>query len=288
LLLGRSVDRRKEIAIRTALGASRLRLVRQVAAESLVLALVGGSLGVLLAVWGIQLFVSLAPNFYPPTEQIRIDGAVLKFSLMISVLTGFLFGAAPALQLSRARLGEFLKAGGRQSNKGNRQGTRRLLVVCEVGLALLLLVGAGVMVRSLIRIDGLDRGFSPEGVLSMKIWLRGPQYGMRVSSNDQRVTPLAVLFYEQLMERIANLPGVHSVGGAGTFPTQGVFRGGPFRIQGHPSPPPGEEPVAAYAVVCGECFGAHRDLLPNGRRRTAGLPRASVAAPRRYASMARQ
>jgi putative ABC transport system permease protein len=170
LLLVRSAGRQKEIALRTALGAGRFRIVRQMITESVLLALVGGALGIFLSVWGIELLVKLSEGNIPPTAQVRIDTTVLAFTLLTSVFTGVLFGLAPALRTMNLNLIESLKEGGRSGADGSQSNrTRSLLVVLESAFALVLLIGAGLLVRSLIQLQNVSPGFDPQNVLTMRV-----------------------------------------------------------------------------------------------------------------------
>ncbi len=228
LLLARAATRQREIAIRTALGASRWRVFRQLLTESILLALVGGVLGLLIGVWGIDLLTSLNPDRIPRVEEIGIDRQVLGFTLLVSVLTGIIFGLAPALQGSKPDLNESLKEGGKgtvTSRRGNRM--RSLLVVSEIALSLVLLVGAGLMVRSFARLQQVRLGFNPENLLTMAISLPQAKY----SEANQREA-----FYRSLLERVATLPGVQSTAVIDPLPLAGdtVWE---FFIEGRPLGP---------------------------------------------------
>jgi putative ABC transport system permease protein len=177
LLLARATAREKEMAIRSALGAGRYRIVRQLLTESLLLAVIGGGAGLLLAVWGIDAMIALAPEGLPRVKDVSIDVGAMAFTLAISLLTGLVFGLAPVLQASRPNLNETLKEGGRGSSGGpRRQRIRNALVVVEVALALVLLVGAGLMFRSFVRLQQVNPGFNPANALMVAISLPQGKY----------------------------------------------------------------------------------------------------------------
>ena len=212
LLLSRAAARQKELALRAALGASRMRLVRQMLTESVLLALMGGVLGVLLAFWGIQLLIGFGPDNIPRLDEITIDPRVLGFTFGISLLTGILFGLIPAMQASRPDLNDALKEGSRGSTGGRSRTLRNVFVVAEVALALVLLIGAGLMIRSFVRLQSVETGFNPENVLTMRLQLPRKKYA----------EPHQVLdFYKQAQDRIAAVPGVQAVGAISYLPLTG-------------------------------------------------------------------
>src|SRR5262245_5360957 len=198
LLLARASTRRREMALRAALGASRLRVMRQLLTESLVLAGLGGLAGALLAIWGANLLKASAALDIPRLNETRLDLRVLGFTLIVALLTGLIFGLAPAWQASKLNLNETLKEGGRNGD-GARRGLRSALVVGEVAMALVLLLSAGLMIRSFANLQNAPLGFAPENVLTMQINLPGSKYGEKA----QRVN-----FYNQLLERMRAAPGV--------------------------------------------------------------------------------
>ena len=167
--LARTAARQKEMAIRTALGAGRARIVRLLLTESVLLSLFSGLVGLLVAIWGIDLLVALSPPDLPRVKEVTIDLRVLGFTLAVSLLTGILFGILPALRASRPNLNERLKAGGRSASGTNRQHLRGFLVVAEIALSLVLLVGAGLLIRSFLRLQAVNPGFNPTNVLTMQI-----------------------------------------------------------------------------------------------------------------------
>jgi putative ABC transport system permease protein len=223
LLLARATSREKEISIRAALGADRLSLLRQLLTESLVLAVLGGALGVLLSLIGVRIFAVMAPTWLFDVGEFNIDLRVLGFTLGISLLAGLLFGVLPALRVSKADLHESLKEGGRSSRSfGGR--SRNALVVAEVALALVLLVGAGLMANSFVRIQQVDPGFDPKNLLVVEVFLAGTQYWDYAEGDLKRVTSQGLPFFEQVLERIRALPGVVSASTAGPAPPGNGWR----------------------------------------------------------------
>jgi putative ABC transport system permease protein len=213
LLLARAATRQREIAIRTALGARRGRIVRQLLTEASVLAALGGALGLGLALWGVDLLLALAPKDLLVTKDVSIDYRVLGFTMAVSVLTGVLFGLAPALEASRPNLNDSLKEGGRGAATGGRSHRwRSVFVVVEVALALVLLIGAGLMIRSFARLQSVDPGFDSKRLLTVRLQLPASKYGQ----NPQRLA-----FFKQLAERVQALPGVRSAGAISVLPFAG-------------------------------------------------------------------
>lgn len=213
LLLSRASIRRKELGIRGALGAHRMRLIRQLLTESVVLSLAGGFLGLLLSVWGVRLFVTLAPAWLPQTTAIRLDASVLGFSIAISVLVGILFGLAPAVRSSKTDLTDSLKEGGRDSVAGLSQRVRSMFVVIEVALALVLLVSAGLMINTVMRVMHANPGFRPNHLTTLEVRLTGEKY-IDGSQSDKTgldvITPRVGIFCREVLARIQALPGVQS------------------------------------------------------------------------------
>jgi putative ABC transport system permease protein len=261
LLLARASARRKEIAIRTALGASRWRVVRQLLIESLLLALVGGGLGLLLALWGVDLLVALSPANIPRIEQVGLDARVLAFTLLISALTGIVFGLVPALHASKPDLTDALKEGGRGTTESlSRNRVRSLLVVAEVALSLMLLIGAGLLIKSFIRLLQTNPGFDPNHVIALDIPLNRQRYD----------TPeKQIAFFNQLIERTQALPAVAAVGLVDNVPLSNSIDTYNFNIAGRPPFPPGAEPEANATVVTPGYFEALRIPLRQGRLFTA-------------------
>jgi len=229
LLLARAATRRREIAIRTALGAGRARLVRQFLTESLLLSLMGGALGLVVGKWGVDALVALASGFLPRASEVGLDGRVLAFTLLLSMLTAIVFGLAPALQISKTDVQEALKEGGSSGSSPRGNWLRSLLAVAEVAAALMLLVGAGLLIRSFMRLQQVNTGLRPENVLTMKITLPEAKYKTKES---------AVAFYDQVLERVSALPGVETAGLINILPIQQYGWNGNPRVEGIPQSDP--------------------------------------------------
>jgi putative ABC transport system permease protein len=261
LLLARAETRSKEMAIRAAVGASRLRIFRQLLTESLLLSLGGGGVGLLWAYWSIGLLQGFTPRVMgisvPFFAEVRLDGRVLAFGLVVTVVAGLLFGLAPAWHASKPNLNEGLKEGGRGATAGRRR--HRLLntlVVCQVTLAMVLLAGAGLMLKSFYRLAHLDPGFDPRNVLTMELELpysRYPEPAARVE------------FYRQVAEQIAALPGVESVGVINCLPMETFNNQNAFLIEGAPPLPPNRCNNAGYRIVNYDYHRALRIPLRRGR-----------------------
>jgi putative ABC transport system permease protein len=257
LLLARAATRYKEIAIRTALGASRLRLVRQLLTESLALSLAGGGLGLLLPLWGINPLVSLVPASMHGAQDIRIDGLVLGFTLAVSLLTGLVFGLVPALQATKSDLNESLKEGGRGGTAGaHRSRARSLLVVSEIALSLVLLIGAGLMIKSFVRLEQVNPGFDTRNVLTMRLSLPAAQYP------DAR---RRAAFYQQAAERLGSIPGAQSAAAISRLPlTPGNSSRG-LLIEGYSNDGTVNAPGADYRVISPDYFGTMGIPITSGR-----------------------
>ena len=252
LLLARAAARQKEFAVRSALGASRSRLIRQLLAESLLLSLIGGALGLLLAFAGIKLLLSLNPPNIPRLGEIDVDIRVLGFTLLVSILTGIVFGLAPALQASKPDLNETLKESSRGSTGGRgRQRIRGLLVVSEIVVTTVLLIIAGLMVKSFWSLQNVNPGFNPDNTLTMMVNLPPGKY----SENPQIIG-----YYEQLLKRLETLPGVQSVGAVTNLPLTSTVMRFRFTIDGRPPATPGERLVATTGAINSAYF------------RTIGIP----------------
>jgi predicted permease len=258
MLLARAAGRQKEISIRAALGAGRLRLVRQLLAESLLLAGLGGAAGLLLAVWGVYLLVAFGPAELPRAGEVAVDMRALGFTFAVSLLTGIIFGLAPALQVSRPDLNEMLKDGvrGATGSAGHRR-MRSLLVVSEIALSLALLVGAGLLMRSFLKLQAVDPGFNPNNMLTMRVSLEGPNYGKAESR---------IAFYDQLLDKIKALPGVQSVGARSHIPLVPAdnYANLAFAIEGRSSDS-ANPPTAYYNTVSPDLFRTMEIPVSKGR-----------------------
>ena len=253
LLLGRGAARQREIAVRAALGAGRGRLIRQLLTESILLALVGGALGLLIAYIGVRGLLAATPRNVPLIEQVRIDGMVLGFNGLISLLTGLLFGLVPAWQVSRADLHGTLKEGSRGSAGSAQHRMRNVLVVAEIALSMILLAGAGLMLRSFFRVLAADPGFNPEGVLTANVSVPQTKYN----------EPAKVrMFIDQVIDKAKALPGVQYAGS--TLPLLGGWQTA-FSVEGRPEPPPGQLPSTDINRVSPDYFRAMGVRLLSGR-----------------------
>ena len=257
LSLVRAATREREIALRTALGAGRFRIIRQMITESVLLSLVGGTLGALLAIWGVDLLVSLSAGSIPATANVRIDATVLAFTFLVSVVTGVLFGMAPALRTMRLNLSESLKDGGRTGSEGRqRNRTRSALVVFESAVAVILLIGAGLLIRSLIQLQNTNPGFDARNVLTMRVDLPRQKY----ETPDK-----AANFFTQLETRVGNLPGVENVGFVTELPLSGQPNDMPFTVEGRPPVAINDAFDADFRRVNQQYLSALRIPLMRGR-----------------------
>jgi putative ABC transport system permease protein len=241
LLLVRATARLREFAIRSALGAGRLRLARQLLTESLVLVGAGGALGLLLALWGVDLLVALSPRDLPRLAEVRLDTSVLLYALGLSLVVGVFFGLTSALGAQRASLNQELTAGGRGVQTGaHRHWAGRFLVVAEITLAVVLLVSAGLLMKSLLHVEEVDPGFAPDNVLVARLSFPQAKYNTAEAFAD---------FSERLEERVLRLPGVEAVGGISILPLSGVWASVDFTVEGRPPLSPEEVPQAQYRLV---------------------------------------
>ncbi len=256
MLLARAAARQREVAVRLALGATRVQIVRQFLVESLLLAALSGLAGLALAAAGIRVLIALSPGDLPRVDEMAVDAKVLLFTVGVSMLTGLIFGLVPAWQSARASFGENLKGG--RGNTGQRQQTRLrdLLVASELALALMLLVGAGLMVRSLAALRAIDAGFDPRGVLTMVVSLQGSpsvEPGQRTA------------FYAQVLDRLRTLPGVQSASAINHLPVEGDLWSRSYTVDGRPAVRPDEGFEAIYRVVLPEYFKTMQLPLVRGR-----------------------
>jgi len=259
LLLARAASREREIAIRTALGAGRLRLVRQMLTESILIAVLGGAAGLLIANWGLKALVALSPEDIPRRDQIGIDLPVLGFTLLISLVTGLMFGLAPAFQASKLDLNESLKEGGRgASGSVQSRRVRNALVVFEVAVSLVLLIGAGLMIRSFIRLQRVDLGFNPDRLLTMNIQLSRTRYQGAQSA----------AFFRELIERVQALPGVEAAGAITAVFIEGLPNSSYFTIEGRPPVPAPQQTEAPIDFVTPTYFRTMGISLLKGRELT--------------------
>ncbi|HWT02781.1 MAG TPA: ABC transporter permease [Pyrinomonadaceae bacterium] len=262
LLLARAGARGREIAIRRALGAGRARIVRQLLTESLLLSLAGGGLGLLLAEWLIDVIVAAGPASLPRLADVNLDAKVLGFTLIVSALTGLVFGLAPAFRASKTGLGEPLKEGGRSSTEGARRNSLRgLLVVSEVALSLMLLVGAGLLIKSFVRLLRTDPGYQTERVLTASLSLSKTKY----PEPEQQAAA-----YQQVLRRVAALPGVEAAGAASLLPLGGRDSYNVFQIEGRAPFAAGQGPNVRSQVVSPDYFRAMGIQLRRGRSFTEG------------------
>jgi putative ABC transport system permease protein len=259
LLLARGARRQREVAVRLSLGVGRRRLFQQLLTESLLLSLIGGAAGVLVGWGGLRIFLAMAPDRFPRMNEVAIDGNVLLFTLAISLLTGILFGLGPAWRATQLNLVTMLKEGGRQATSGSRHRSSRLLAVSEVALAFVLLVGAGLMINSVVRLQQVDVGYDPENLLTGRVQLGSSKYVEVLGGNLKRVTPQAPLFYQQVKERLAAIPGVRSAAVASAANPQ------PFRVVGRPDPPREQQPYASVQEVGPDYFETLGISLLKGR-----------------------
>ena len=258
LQLMRAAARERELAVRTALGASRSRLVQQSLVESAMLAVAGAVLGTLLAIAGVDLLVRLAPARLPRLDAIAVDGHVLGFVLGLTALAIVAFGIAPALAASQARVMGALRDGARGASDGVRRARARgTLVVSEIALALVLLVGAGLLLRSFVALTRVDPGFDPRGVVSMQVSMRGTD---RVAGSERRH-----VFFDEVLQRVRALPGVESASAINHLPLHGDAWNFPFHVEGRPLEKPGAEPRAVFRIARPGYFSTMRIPVVQGR-----------------------
>ena len=256
LLLARAAGRHKEMAIRAALGAGRLRVVRQLLTESLLLSLLGGTVGLLVALWGIHILLASSPIEIPRLKDVGMDPGVMVFTAVVSVLTGIIFGLVPALQASRTNFQDALKEGGRSATGGPRNRVRALLVVVEVALSLVLLIGAGLLGKSFLLLSEVRPGFDPEHVLSTDLSLAKTKY----PKAEQQQSAFA-----EIVKRAAALPGVEAAAVIYPLPFGGTGTANTFVIAGRPAVRPEDKPISNHRVISPDYFRALNIPLLRGR-----------------------
>ena len=258
LMLARGAAREREFAIRAALGAGRGRLIAQLLSESALLALVSGMAGLLLASWGVDALLSLAPRDMSPLPTTGIDGRLLLMVVALSMLAAIGSGLVPALHASRTALNESLKEGRSSTSTFGGRRVRTILVVTEIALSLVLLVGAGLMVRSILGLSRVDPGFRTQGILTFSLGLPGARY-----PDDSRVAA----FYESALEEIRTIPGVKRAATCSALPVGGggYYLGRAFLVEGRPEPPAGHDTPAQWNVVSPEFFATMDIPLLKGR-----------------------
>jgi len=257
MMLARATAREREMAVRSALGAGRGRLVRQLLVESAMLALLGGALGVTLAAVGLKVLIAQSPGSVPRLDTVALDAPVVLFALAVSLGTSVLFGLVPALQHGTRDLSDALRDGARGAGEGARRSKlRSALVASEFALALVLLVGAGLMIRSFRALSHIDAGFDPHGVASMII---------SVAGSKEEPAERRTSFYQQVIERLAALPGVQSASAINHLPIEGDMWGIPYTVEGQAPPKVGQEPHTTFRVVMPGYFRTMRLPLVQGR-----------------------
>lgn len=246
LLLTKATGRRKELAVRLALGATRPRIIRQLLTESLLLGLCGGLLGSLIAIWVVRQLIVFSPPNMNRSPDVGIDVRVLVFALLLSLFTSFIFGLAPALQATKSDLNETLKEGGRGNAGGSKQNRlRSLLVISEVAIALVLLIGSGLMIKSFMRLQNVNPGFNPENLITLELQLPQNRYGEKTRQTA---------FQQQLVQRVGEIPGVQSAATVNNLPLSGNESNGTLTIEGRPAPNPSDRPRAFYRTVSPKYF----------------------------------
>nr|MDQ3314720.1 ADOP family duplicated permease [Verrucomicrobiota bacterium] len=257
LLLARAASRSREIAIRTALGASRAQVVRQLLCESLLLALIGGTAGLVLAWWSVDLLSVAGLQGLPHLGEIRVNLAVCAFALALAIGSTLLFGLVPALQIARPSVNEALQQGAKGSTGGlHSNRLRALLVISQVSLSLLLLAGAGLLIKSFYNLRATNPGFEPERLMTLSLTLprvRYPETGAQIRA------------YDQIMEKIEKIPGIESAGGANPLPLGGNISNLAFTVSGAAPMPRGNHPGAGYLIVKSDYFRAMKIPLLSGR-----------------------
>jgi predicted permease len=282
-LLARASSRQRELAVRRALGSSRVRLVRLLLTESVMLSLLGGAVGAVITVWLLEILLAIAPSGLPRLQEIRVDAQVVVFTALVSVLTALLFGTLPALQSSKADVNEALKEGARGAS-GPRGWLRSTLVVVEFALAVILLIGAALLVRSFWRLQSVDLGFDPRHVVTARLWLPQPndpnqgRYSHRVTGHQTRLAA-----YEEILRRAETLPGVTAAAAAGSLPFDGTRSQIVFTAEGSETDDRSKVPTSQVNSVSAKYFDVMGIRMLHGRTfndhdTTTGAPVAIVSA----------
>jgi putative ABC transport system permease protein len=245
LMLARAASREREIAIRTALGAGRFRLIRQVLTESVLIAVFGGSLGILIAVWGTRFLISLNPQGIPLSGEVGLDYRVLGFTVLVSIVSGIIFGIVPALQATKPDLNSAMKESGKSSTNARGGMIRDMLVVVEIAMALVLLIGAGLLIKSFARLQDVDPGFNREKLLTFQISLPPVHY-----TKPDQITG----FYKDTIQKVSTLPGVNSAAAISVAPLASSGSRFIFYTEGKPLPTASEAPIASHRVVSPNYF----------------------------------
>ena len=262
LMMARTTARDREIAIRRAMGASQRRLIRQMLTESILLATLGGAIGLFVAVWGVDVLLRFTPKEIPRLEGVRVDPLALFFTLGISLLTGLFFGLAPAWHARKLSLNESLREGGRGiAGVARVKRVRSLLVISEIALAVVLLIGSGLMLKSFARLTSVDPGFNADRLLTMAVALQFARYQDPVKQ---------VSFFDQALERIRSLPGVIAAGACTSLPPTSIQQGSGFTIEGRPADRSGPPPSALYMPATPGYLEALGVPLVRGRTINAG------------------
>jgi len=257
LMLARTAARGKELAVRATLGAARLRLIRQMLTETLLIWIAGGALGLIAGYWALPALLAAAPVSLPPGIPIKIDGPVFAFTCLVAALAGLISGLGPALQFSQPDLNQSLKKGGRSSGESTGPARMRtLLLVSQVALSLILLAGAGLMIKTITRLSGVDPGYQPKNLLTLEY---------RLPQSKYKEGALQWNFHHQVVERVSALPGVRSASVAIGIPFSGNIGKEPIVLLDRPQPPPGQEPVAEFYLADSNYFSTMGIPLIAGR-----------------------
>ncbi len=256
LMLAKASAREKEIAVRVALGVSRARLARQLLTESTVLSLAGGLAGIALANFAIRAIIAMAPAAFPGYTSIELNTPVLAFTMAVSVLTGIVFGLAPAIRAARTDPQSVLKDGGKGTAAPGHHRFRNVLVIAEAATAMVLLVGAGILLRSFIRLINVDAGFQPRGVLTMQVAVSGDAYRKPAAEAN---------YFQEAVARLQHVPGVTAAGAISWLPLGGLGSATGFTLDDRPAPRPGEQPVADVRAITPDYFRAMGIAILRGR-----------------------